>query len=559
MKIPVDRVGYYDIYIYIYIYSLSSHQQTPYTFTMTISNAAIADLTVSASLLESDSFLSFFLSLLPPHQIHASISAAASSKATNDLQLQSSTFTLTSRNAILLALSSLALLNRLDNYPFYLLGGYAEGAKSSTEAAMVLSSISSYLELAHDIRSTGSSSDEERKEFFIKGLDEILETNAFLVGNTFRPTLADYDVFYALCEVVSCEKDDTGASCIGFGSGSISDQYGNLKRWIVAVQQSAQELIMYQQQQQQQQQHPVNATTIRAKIPFVQFHNVEDPAPVFCYGEETHVQGDVVVAAASVEKKKGSTKKDQKEVASAATTTATPAATTTKEASGVGKKELSEEEKKLAAEKRAKKAAEKKAKKVTQSSGNDDKNNGQSQGGGGDVKPPSSDAEFNVTALDIRVGKIVDVWEHEASDKLWCEKVDVGESEPRQILSGLRAFYKKEEMQGRVVLVLCNLKKRNLVGVPSHGMVLCASNQEHTAVEFVVPPEGAKIGERLTFEGLAGEPEPESKIQKKKILEKLAPDLKTDEKGVVVWKGIKSMTSAGPCVAVNGMKAAQVS
>mmetsp|Transcript_7474 Transcript_7474/g.14166 ORF Transcript_7474/g.14166 Transcript_7474/m.14166 type:complete len:532 (-) Transcript_7474:69-1664(-) len=531
---------------------------------MTISNAAIADLTVSSSLLHSDSFLSFFLSLLPPHQIHISISAASSSKATNDLQLQSSNFTLTSRNAILLALSSLALLNRLDNYPFYLLGGYAEGAKSSTEAAMVLSSISSYLELAHDIRSTSSSSDEERKEFFIKGLDEILETNAFLVGNTFRPTLADYDVFYALCEVVSCEKDGTGASCIGFGSGAISDQYGNLKRWIVSVQQSAQELIMYQQQQQQHQHHPVNATTIHAKIPFVQFHNMEDPVPVFCYGEEEHVQGDVIGAAAasSVEKKKGSTKKDQKELASATTTTNPAATTATEEASGGGKKELSEEEKKLAAEKRAKKAAEKKAKKVTQSSGNDDKNNGQSQGGGGgggDVKPPSSDAEFNVTALDIRVGKIVDVWEHEASDKLWCEKVDVGESEPRQILSGLRAFYKKEEMQGRVVLVLCNLKKRNLVGVPSHGMVLCASNQEHTAVEFVVPPEGAKIGERLTFEGLAGEPEPESKIQKKKILEKLAPDLKTDEKGVVVWKGIKSITSAGPCVAVNGMKDAQVS
>ena len=103
------------------------------------------------------------------------------------------------------------------------------------------------------------------------------------------------------------------------------------------------------------------------------------------------------------------------------------------------------------------------------------------------------------------------------------------------------------------------MKKRNLAGVPSHGMVLCATNADHTAVEFVIPPEGAKIGERVNFEGLTGDPEPENKLAKKKMLEKLAPDLKTNGDGVVVWKGIKSVTSAGPCVASKGMKDAQVS
>ena len=43
--------------------------------------------------------------------------------------------------------------------------------------------------------------------------------------------------------------------------------------------------------------------------------------------------------------------------------------------------------------------------------------------------------------LELRVGKILEAWPHPESDKLWCEKIDVGEPEPRLIASGLRAFY----------------------------------------------------------------------------------------------------------------------
>jgi methionine--tRNA ligase beta chain len=270
------------------------------------------------------------------------------------------------------------------------------------------------------------------------------------------------------------------------------------------------------------------------KIPFVDF-GIVDPVPVFFYGDD-----DDGATATSADSSCSAPVPAGDKVEAAA-----PAG---KDAGG--KKELTEEEKKATADKRAKKAAEKKAKKGTQS------NTGGKTGGGDGVSPA---AELNVSALDIRVGKIIDVWEHEGSEKLWCEKIDLGEAEPRQILSGLRAFYKKEEIQDRYVLVLCNLKKRNLVGVPSHGMVLCASNADHTAVEFVIPPEGVKVGERVAFDGFAGEPESENKVAKKKILEKLAPDLKTNNDGVVVWKGIKCETSAGPCVASKGMKDAQVS
>jgi len=59
-------------------------------------------------------------------------------------------------------------------------------------------------------------------------------------------------------------------------------------------------------------------------------------------------------------------------------------------------------------------------------------------------------------------GKIVEAWAHPDSDKLWCERIDIGEAEPREIASGLRAFYSQEEMQGANVIVLANLKDKKV-------------------------------------------------------------------------------------------------
>jgi glutamyl-tRNA synthetase len=157
-----------------------------------------------------------------------------------------------------------------------------------------------------------------------------------------------------------------------------------------------------------------------------------------------------------------------------------------------------------------------------------------------------------ITSLDIRVGRITKVWEHPEADKLYCEEIDVGEDEPRQIASGLRPFLSADEMEGRKVLVLCNLKARKMLGFPSHGMVLCASNADHTEVKLVNPPIDAKIGERVTvpdfdFEGEAGQPMKENPMGKKKIFDKLAPHLVTSKYGVPEFLGRPFMTSAGVC------------
>ena len=159
---------------------------------------------------------------------------------------------------------------------------------------------------------------------------------------------------------------------------------------------------------------------------------------------------------------------------------------------------------------------------------------------------------LDVSKLDIRVGLIEKCWEHEEADKLYCEEINLGEEGgPRQIASGLKAHYSVDEMVGKKVLVLANLKSRKLVGFPSHGMVLCAckygeaEDGSEDTVEFVCPPEGAEIGDRVVCEGYEGEPATENQVIKKKILNAVFPDLKVDSEGVAVYKGVQLKTATG--------------
>ena len=162
--------------------------------------------------------------------------------------------------------------------------------------------------------------------------------------------------------------------------------------------------------------------------------------------------------------------------------------------------------------------------------------------------PPSTTTDIDISKLDIRVGVINKAWEHPTADKLFCEEIDLGEDTgPRQIASGLKAYYSVDDLVGRKVLVLANLKARNLVDFSSHGMVLCASSGDQ--VKFIDPPEGAQVGERVMVEGYEGEPATENQVIKKKILDAVFPFLQTDGNGVATYKGVALTTSAGPCQA----------
>ena len=79
--------------------------------------------------------------------------------------------------------------------------------------------------------------------------------------------------------------------------------------------------------------------------------------------------------------------------------------------------------------------------------------------------------------MQFQVGKIIACEEVPKSKKLLCSKVKVG-SEVKQIVSGIRKDYSPEEMVGKTVMVLVNLKPAKLAGVLSEGMLLCAEDAE---------------------------------------------------------------------------------
>jgi len=138
--------------------------------------------------------------------------------------------------------------------------------------------------------------------------------------------------------------------------------------------------------------------------------------------------------------------------------------------------------------------------------------------------------------LDIRVGQIVEVSKHPDADSLYVEKIDLGEVEPRTIVSGLAKFVLLEDMQNRFVAVLCNLKPAKMRGVESQGMVLCTSNADATVVEPLKIPNGVKPGEKVFVDGYQGTPDVQLN-PKKKVWEKLQADLKTNDAGEATWKG----------------------
>ena len=97
--------------------------------------------------------------------------------------------------------------------------------------------------------------------------------------------------------------------------------------------------------------------------------------------------------------------------------------------------------------------------------------------------------------MQFQVGEIIACEAVEKSKKLLCSQVKIG-SQVKQIVSGIRKYYTPEEMVGKKVMVLVNLKPAKLAGVLSEGMLLCAEDAEGN-LALMTPekamPSGAEI------------------------------------------------------------------
>lgn len=159
--------------------------------------------------------------------------------------------------------------------------------------------------------------------------------------------------------------------------------------------------------------------------------------------------------------------------------------------------------------------------------------------------PQQEPEEIIPSRLDLRVGKVVSVEMHPDADSLYLEKIDVGEDEPRTVISGLAGLVPMEEMKDRMVVMLCNLKPQKMRGIESKAMVMCACLEDPKQIEPLAPPEGSSPGEKVFFEGFEKRDPDEELKPKKKIFEKIQVDLKTSSDCVALWKDSPMKTKLG--------------
>ena len=164
----------------------------------------------------------------------------------------------------------------------------------------------------------------------------------------------------------------------------------------------------------------------------------------------------------------------------------------------------------------------------------------------------------DIARVEMRVGKVVACAPHPNAESLLVEQIDVGDtSGPRTVVSGLAAYMQPEELVGKRVVVVCNLKPAKMRGINSDGMVLCGSKEvaegEVEAVELLVPPEGAAIGERLTVEASTAEESraaPDRALKsdgQQKVWRRVAKLLRTNDTGEGTFDSRRLLTSAGAC------------
>ena len=106
----------------------------------------------------------------------------------------------------------------------------------------------------------------------------------------------------------------------------------------------------------------------------------------------------------------------------------------------------------------------------------------------------SSNPEF---PLNLKVAKIIDIKEHPNADKLYILDIDLG-NEKRQLVAGLKPYYKTEELKNKKIIVVTNLKYAKLRGVESQGMLLAGDDGSGCGLLTV---KQSKPGDKVYFEG----------------------------------------------------------
>ena len=114
-----------------------------------------------------------------------------------------------------------------------------------------------------------------------------------------------------------------------------------------------------------------------------------------------------------------------------------------------------------------------------------------------DTPAPTTISFDDFAKLDLRVAKVLECAPHPNADKLLVLKIDLG-TEQRQICAGIKAHYDPAALVGRLIIVVANLAPRMMRGQESNGMLLAASNADHTRVILLQPDAEIEPGSKVS-------------------------------------------------------------
>lgn len=100
--------------------------------------------------------------------------------------------------------------------------------------------------------------------------------------------------------------------------------------------------------------------------------------------------------------------------------------------------------------------------------------------------------------LDLRVATITKVEDIEGADKLYKITLNVGNLGERTICAGIKQNYVPEELEGKQIVIIANLESRKLKGVESQGMLLAASNEDHSKVILLTTDKEIDAGSSVS-------------------------------------------------------------
>jgi len=145
----------------------------------------------------------------------------------------------------------------------------------------------------------------------------------------------------------------------------------------------------------------------------------------------------------------------------------------------------------------------------------------------------------------IQISKITSIKNHPEAEKLFVCDIETG-SGTKQLCAGLVGFYKAEDLNGKLVVTIMNLKPRKMRGVESAAMVL--AGDMNNVVSILTPPPGSNVGDRVFLKG--GSVSEPAKILKSELWDGVVHELKVMG-GNAMYKDKVLVTSQGDITVPN--------